>query len=151
MTTSIGIRIFMECGLFINCLGRGSYCFCTISYSQKTKNVFGLIFRALERQFLSFCVPQKLELNACPTRCVMSEIYDGCWKELSFSENKIRISLFFTNTKTTKFIIFPFDFPHHHHHKMEGSQNVISERGLLHHPQMSVIGMPGIKGVGHLQ
>lgn len=75
--------------------------------SQKTKNLFWLIFRELEGQFLS-CVPHKLELKTCPIPC-LSEMCDGCWKEQSFAETKIRNSLFFTNTKTTKFINFLFD------------------------------------------
>lgn len=34
---------------------------------------------------------------------------DGYWKEWSFAGSKIRNGLFFTNTKTTKFINFLFD------------------------------------------
>lgn len=85
--------------------------FVQVLNSQKTKNLFGLIFRELKGQFLSFCVPQKMEFKACPIHC-LSEMCDGFWKEWSFAENKIRNSLFFKNTKTKKFINFLFDlFP----------------------------------------
>jgi len=75
---------------------------------QKTKDLFWLIFREPEGQFLSY-IPQKLELKACPVHCLL-EMYNGCWKEWSFAENRIRNSLFFTNTKTTKFVSFLSDF-----------------------------------------
>lgn len=70
--------------------------------------------------FLSSYVPQKLELKTCPIHCLLSQVYDGCWKEWRFAENKIRNILFFTNTKTTKFISFLFDlfFPRKKDNKM---------------------------------
>lgn len=57
----------------MNCLllamGEAGGVFVQVSNSQKTKNLFWLIFRELEGQFPSFCVPHKLELKACPIHC----------------------------------------------------------------------------------
>lgn len=87
---------------------RGRDSFVQLHNVQKTKDPFWLIFREPEGQFLSY-VPQKLRLKACPAHCSL-EMCNGCWKEWSFAENRIRSSLFSTNTKTTKFISFLSDF-----------------------------------------
>lgn len=99
--------IFM--GWIAYCCPRESDSFVQLHNLQKTRNLLWLIFREPEGQFLSY-IPQKLELKACPVHCLL-EMYNSCWKEWSFAENRIRNSLFFTNTKTTKFISFLSHFP----------------------------------------
>lgn len=84
--------------------------FIWVCNSQKTKNLFWLIFRELAGQCWAACVPQKHEFKACPVRCLFVRNVRCCGKEWSFAENKIRNSLFFTNTKTTKFINFLYCF-----------------------------------------
>lgn len=107
-----GITVALEIGTSMGWIAY--YCprerdsFVQLNNVQKTKDPFWLIFREPEGQFLSY-IPQKLKLKACPVHCLL-EMYNGCWKEWSFAENRIRNSLFFTNTKTTKFISFLSDF-----------------------------------------
>ncbi|CAM9443069.1 unnamed protein product [Rangifer tarandus platyrhynchus] len=107
---------------------------------QKTKNLLWLIFREPEGQFLSY-IPQKLELKACPVHCLL-EMYNSCWKEWSFAENRIRNSLFFTNTKTTKFISFLSHSPPPPRPKKKGNK-MSSLKEACSPPTGVSVGMPG--------
>lgn len=105
--------------------------------SQKTKTVIQLIFWNLEVHFFPvYFRTSHWRLGSCCQKHMMT-----IGKNKSLTENKIRSSLFLTNTKTVEFIEFSLlDF-------FFSPKRRITKchlwKTLTVHPPMSVVGMPG--------